>query len=136
MDASQPNARGLSSLGAVVEARRKALDLSYRDVAGTAKISPSFVHRIGSGELTRMPSRRVMEGLSDALQVPVEVLIAAASSDLGLVEVTIHDDQYKAVYISAKDAALTPAEVQQILTMIDTMRRANLYSAERQRSSA
>lgn len=66
--------RGLGALGEFIKSQRRIADLSQRELARLADLSDAYLSQLERG--LHEPSVRVLNGLSQALNVPNEKLLA------------------------------------------------------------
>jgi transcriptional regulator with XRE-family HTH domain len=74
-DESAPRApRGVTALGEFIKSQRRIADLSQRELARLADLSDAYLSQLERG--LHEPSVRVLNGLSQALNVPADKLLA------------------------------------------------------------
>jgi transcriptional regulator with XRE-family HTH domain len=66
--------RGVTALGEFIKSQRRIADLSQRELARLADLSDAYLSQLERG--LHEPSVRVLNGLSQALNVPAEKLLA------------------------------------------------------------
>lgn len=69
-----------SKLGRTIRILRQAKDLKVNDLAKAAKVSPSLISLIESGE--RQPSIDILRRIADALGVPSEAILVMAFNSM------------------------------------------------------
>jgi transcriptional regulator with XRE-family HTH domain len=106
-------------LAQLVSERREQLGMSYRDIASAAGVSHNAVHLIVTGRTKRVPSERVLRGLSVALHMDYETLTAAVAADLGMVERRVDDGLADLIYLSAQE--LSPVQKRALLALVRSM---------------
>jgi transcriptional regulator with XRE-family HTH domain len=67
----------IQTLGGVLREARTDHDLTLQDVAGRARCSPGYVHKL-EADRVHTPSPRVLAGLAEALGLPYPQLMTAA----------------------------------------------------------
>jgi transcriptional regulator with XRE-family HTH domain len=77
--------RGVTALGEFIKSQRRIADLSQRELARLADLSDAYLSQLERG--LHEPSVRVLNGLSQALNVPADKLLAyLGRSDSGAAE--------------------------------------------------
>jgi transcriptional regulator with XRE-family HTH domain len=66
--------RGVTALGEFIKSQRRIADLSQRELARLADLSDAYLSQLERG--LHEPSVRVLNGLSQALNVPADKLLA------------------------------------------------------------
>jgi transcriptional regulator with XRE-family HTH domain len=66
----------LKALGELIRAQRKAAELSLRELAERANVSNPYISQIERG--LHEPSMRVLRSISQALNLPIEFMLAKA----------------------------------------------------------
>lgn len=107
----------LKALGEFIRAQRKAAALSLRQMAELANVSNPYISQIERG--LHEPSMRVMRSIADALNLPLDSLLARAGlTDPGE---THEEDAGPSVEAAiAADRRLTPAQRDSLLAVYRT----------------
>ena len=102
--------------------RMRELGRSYGDVARLGKLPRSTVHHLAtSGHIRRLPNPVTLERLAAGLDLPLNVVRAAAASSAGLVlDATAIGDPETEVLI-ASFARLSPADRRHVAALVRSM---------------
>jgi hypothetical protein len=102
--------------------RMRELRRSYGDVARLGKLPRSTVHHLASHHYSgRLPNPVTLERLAAGLDLPLNVVRAAAASAAGLVlDTTVIDDPEIEVLI-ASFARLSPADRRHVAALVRSM---------------
>lgn len=110
-----------AGLAATVEQRRRAMGLTYRELAARSGLSPTAVHKIATGGIKSMPKGATLDALADALGLPRELLRQATAHDFGIREYQAHEGKLNVLTVAARD--LSEDDLTTVLAVIQAMRR-------------
>jgi transcriptional regulator with XRE-family HTH domain len=126
-----------NELRALIE-RRKREGWSYRKIAAQTGggMSPSQVHKLATQPRKHAPPRDQLEALARGLQMPPEIVFAAANKDWTSVPEILRDttDDGTLIVIASQLRELPDTDRQVIKDMTDTLYR-RMKEEERRRAS-
>ncbi len=111
-------ARGVAALGEFIKSQRRIADLSQRELARLADLSDAYLSQLERG--LHEPSVRVLNGLSQALNVPADKLLGY----LGRGDAALDNDRSTESTI-ATDDRLTDNQKQSMLDIYRAFIAAN-----------
>lgn len=115
----QTERRGIDALGDFIRSQRRIAELSQRELARLADLSDAYLSQLERG--LHEPSVRVLNGLSQALNVPAEKLLRF----LGRQEDAEVDDEPTTESVILTDDKLTDAQKQSLLDVYRAFLAAN-----------
>ena len=109
-----------SAFGDFIKSQRKLAELSQRELAKLADLSDAYLSQLERG--LHEPSVRVLNGLSDALNVPASRLLRFLGRNL---DVTPDEDAVSTEKAIVLDEALTDVQKQSLLDIYRSFTTAN-----------
>jgi len=117
MNDSSPDA-----LQRLVAGRMRELRRSYGDVARLGKLPRSTVHHLATHRHSgRLPNPTTLERLAAGLDLPLNVVRAAAASAAGLVFDTAATDDPETEVLIASFSQLSPADRRHVAALVRSM---------------
>ncbi len=119
MTASPHDRKGVDALGDFIRSQRRLADLSQRELARLADLSDAYHSQLERG--LHEPSVRVLNGLSQALNVPADKLLRF----LGRTDDAPHGDEPDTESVILTDDRLTDGQKQSLLDVYRAFIAAN-----------
>jgi len=117
MNNSSPDA-----LQRLIAERMREMGRSYGDVARLGKLPRSTVHHLATkGHSGRLPNPATLERLAAGLELPLNVVRAAAASAAGLVFDTAKTEDPEIEVLMASFAQLSPADRRHVAALVRSM---------------
>jgi hypothetical protein len=101
--------------------RMRELRRSYGDVARLGKLPRSTVHHLATYHSGRLPNPVTLERLAAGLDLPLNLVRAAAASAAGLVLDTTATDDPEIEVLIASFARLSPADRRHVAALVRSM---------------
>ena len=101
--------------------RMRELRRSYGDVARLGKLPRSTVHHLATHHSRRLPNPVTLERLAAGLDLPLNLVRAAAASAAGLVLDTTATDDPEIEVLIASFARLSPADRRHVAALVRSM---------------
>ena len=101
--------------------RMRELRRSYGDVARLGKLPRSTVHHLATHHSGRLPNPVTLERLAAGLDLPLNLVRAAAASAAGLVLDTTATDDPEIEVLIASFAQLSPADRRHVAALVRSM---------------
>ena len=121
-EAKQMNNSSPDSLQRLIADRMQELGRSYRDVARLGKLPRSTVHHLATkGHTGRLPNPATLERLAAGLDLPLNVVRAAAASAAGLVFDAAKTGDPEIEVLIASFAQLSPADRRHVAALVRSM---------------
>lgn len=117
------------ALAGMVEARRKALGLTYRQLAETCGLSLATVYKIANGRIRTAPLSNTLTLLAKGLRLPREVLLEAMVADQGIHTMSVTRAKRQRLYLTARH--LTEGQIDAIQAVVDEFGQLNKTDEDR-----
>jgi hypothetical protein len=118
----QMNELSPDALQRLIVARMRELGRSYGDVARLGKLPRSTVHHLATHSHSgRLPNPATLERLAAGLDLPINVVRAAAASAAGLVFDTAAIDDPEIEVLIASFSQLSPADRRHVTALVRSM---------------
>lgn len=111
------------ALPGMVEARRKTLGMTYRQLADACGLSLATVYKIANGRLRTAPLSNTITLLAKGLQLPREVLLDALVADQGLHTMSVTRAKRQRLYLTARH--LTASQLDALQAIVDEFGQLN-----------
>jgi transcriptional regulator with XRE-family HTH domain len=108
------------ALAGMIEARRKALGLTYRELADACGLSLGTVYKIANGQRRTAPLQNTLTLLARGLNLPRELLLEAMVADQGIQILSITRAKRQRLYLTS--ARLTEGQLDAVQAVIDQFR--------------
>jgi transcriptional regulator with XRE-family HTH domain len=107
----------------MVEARRKALGMTYRELAGACGLSLATVYKIANGQIRTAPLSNTLTLLAKGLRLPREVLLEAMVADQGIHTMSVTRAKRQRLYLSS--SRLTEGQLDALQVIVDEFGQLN-----------